>query len=276
MYLMLQNRDIRLTSSVKPGGLVVNGTDTIVNYKPLIYSSGNQGTPTGYELKKWISYESGQDATPTSGTSATPVFRVAEAYLIYLEAYYERYGQLGGNCDTYWKALRTRAGVSTDYQATIAATDLNLENDLATKSRGTFVDATLYNIRRERRCEFVAEGMRLLDLKRWRSLDHMINYQVEGINLWADIYRLYTADQIKVGQTVSSSSLSTYLRPYQIVSTSIVYDGYTFPKPHYLEPVPVSEIIMTSTNGQDNSPIYQNPGWPAKISGPADYNFDCD
>ncbi|MCK9507714.1 MAG: RagB/SusD family nutrient uptake outer membrane protein [Pigmentiphaga sp.] len=276
MYYMLQNRDKRLTQSVKVGGLIKDNNDTIVYYKPQIYSSGNQGTPTGYEVKKWISEEIGQDETATSGTSSTPIFRAAEAYLIYLEAYYERYGSLGGKCDEYWKALRNRAGVNNNYPATIAATDLSKENDLAAKSRGTEVSTTLYNIRRERRSEFIAEGMRLMDLKRWRSLDNMTNYQIEGFNLWDDIYKIYSNDQIKIGQTVSSSSLGVYLRPYQIVSSSIVYDGYTFPKQHYLEPIPVSEIIMTNTNGLDNSPIYQNPGWPSKIAGPADYDFDCD
>lgn len=276
MYNMLQNRDKRLVNSVKIGGLVLNGKDTLVNYKPLIYSSGNQGTPTGYEVKKWSSNELGQESNPTSGTSATPIFRAAEAYLIYMEAYYERNGNLDAKADNYWKALRKRAGISENYLATIAATDLSKENDLATQSHGIYVDATLYNIRRERRSEFIAEGMRLSDLKRWRSLDKMVNYQMEGLNLWADIYNLYSADQIKVGQTVSSPSLSTYLRPYQVVSTSIVYEGYSFPKQHYLEPIPVSEILMTSTDGKDNSPIYQNPGWPSKIAGPANYAFDCD
>ena len=206
----------------------------------------------------------------------TPVFRAAEAYLIYLEAFYERNGNLGGNCDTYWRALRKRAKVSENYQATIAATVLTNENDLATMSHGQYVDPTLYNIRRERRSEFIAEGMRLNDLKRWRALDNMINYQTEGLNLWGDIYNIYTGDQVKIGQTVSSSSVSTYLRPYQVVSTSIVYNGYTFPKPHYLEPIPVSEILMTTKPGQSESPIYQNPGWPSKIAGPADYNFNCE
>lgn len=275
MYDMLQNRDSRLTNSIKVGGLVIIGKDTLVNYKPLIYSSGNQGTPTGYEVKKWISDEPGQDSDPTSGSSAIPVFRAAEAYLIYMEAYYELYGSLDSRCDMYWKALRRRAGVSENYTATIAATDLAKENDLATMSHGTFVDATLYNIRRERRSEFIAEGMRLMDLKRWRALDQMQNYQVEGMNLWDDIYKIYTTDQIKIGQTVSSSSLSVYLHPFQIISSSVVYNGYNFPKPHYLEPIPVSEILMTSTNGQDNSTIYQNPGWPSRTGGSALTTFDC-
>ena len=79
MYDMLQNRDTRLVSSVKAGGLIVNNTnplkpDTLLYYKPQIWSAGNQGTPTGYEVKKWISDEVGQDATPTSGTSANTCF----------------------------------------------------------------------------------------------------------------------------------------------------------------------------------------------------------
>lgn len=56
---------------------------------------------------------------------------------------------------------------------TIDATDLSKENDLAVWSGSQMIDKTLYNIRRERRCEFIAEGMRKDDLLRWRSLDKM-------------------------------------------------------------------------------------------------------
>lgn len=275
MYYMLQNRDLRLVKSVKTGGFLVdpiNPADTLVNYNPQIWVAGGQGSPTGYEVKKWISYEVGEDRTVTSGTSATPVFRSAEAYLIYLEAYYERNATLGGRCAEYWTALRKRAGVDEDFQKTITATDLAQENDLATKSRSNYIDATLYNIRRERRSEFIAEGYRLLDLKRWRSLDQMVNYQVEGFNLWDNMFTKYQSTQIQVG-IVSQSSVGIYLRPFQVVATNTVYNGYNFPKQHYLEPIPVSEIIMT---GSENSTIYQNPGWPTKTVGPADYSFDCD
>ena len=40
--------------------------------------------------------------------------------------------------------------------------------------RGEIIDATRYNIRRERRCELMAEGLRSMDLHRWRSMDQMI------------------------------------------------------------------------------------------------------
>lgn len=277
----MKDRDERLVNSVKiagsdietvqgPDGTLVN--DTIYYYRPQLTLSGNEASPTGYELKKWVSYEQGQQESG-QGTSATPILRAAEAYLIYLEAYYERYGNLGGNCDRYWTELRRRAGVDTDYNKTIAATDLSKENDLAVCSKGIEVDKTLYNIRRERRCELLGEGMRLDDLKRWRALDKMKDYQVEGMNLWDEMYKMY--DNGALNGVVSPSGVSNYIRPLQKTSTSVAYNGYNFPKPHYLEPIPISEFLLT-VDGSGNSTLYQNPGWPTKSDGIADYSYDCD
>lgn len=277
----MKDRDERLVNSVKiagsdietvqgPDGTLVN--DTIYYYRPQLTLSGNEASPTGYELKKWVSNEPGQQKQG-QGTSATPILRAAEAYLIYLEAYYERHGNLGGNCDRYWTELRRRAGVDTDYNKTIAATDLSKENDLAVYSKGIEVDKTLYNIRRERRCELLGEGMRLDDLKRWRALDNMKDYQVEGMNLWDEMYKMY--DNGALNGVVSPSGVSNYIRPLQKTSTSVAYNGYNFPKPHYLEPIPISEFLLT-VDGSGNSTLYQNPGWPTKSDGIADYSYDCD
>lgn len=277
----MKDRDERLVNSVKiagsdietvqgPDGTLVN--DTIYYYRPQLTLSGNEASPTGYELKKWVSNEPGQQEQG-QGTSATPILRAAEAYLIYLEAYYERHGNLGGNCDRYWTELRRRAGVDTDYNKTIAATDLSKENDLAVYSKAIEVDKTLYNIRRERRCELLGEGMRLDDLKRWRALDNMKDYQVEGMNLWDEMYKMY--DNGALNGVVSPSGVSNYIRPLQKTSTSVAYNGYNFPKPHYLEPIPISEFLLT-VDGSGNSTLYQNPGWPTKSDGIADYSYDCD
>ena len=241
-----------------------------------ITQSGNERSTTGYEMKKWMSEDPEQQVSG-QGTTANPIFRSAEAMLTYLEAYYERYGNLGGNCDAYWRKLRRRAGVDDDYNKTIAQTDLSKENDLAVYSKGVQVDKTLYNIRRERRCEFYAEGMRLDDLKRWRSLDNMRNYWVEGINLWTEMYKLWEeeGEDLEEGVTVSSRGLSEYLRPLQITSTLVTYNtGYNFPKPHYLEPIPIAEFQLATVNGK--STLYQNPGWPTNTDGIADYSYDCD
>ncbi len=283
MKAEMRDRDKRL--AVKVTGSYVAGeadpiTGVVFENDTILLShitqSGNERSTTGYEMKKWMSEDPEQQVSG-QGTTANPIFRSAEAMLTYLEAYYERYGNLGGNCDAYWRKLRRRAGVDDDYNKTIAQTDLSKENDLAVYSKGVQVDKTLYNIRRERRCEFYAEGMRLDDLKRWRSLDNMRNYWVEGINLWTEMYKLWEEEDenLEEGVTVSSRGLSEYLRPLQITSTLVTYStGYNFPKPHYLEPIPIAEFQLATENGQ--STLYQNPGWPTNTDGIADYSYDCD
>ena len=283
MKAEMRDRDKRL--AVKVTGSYVAGeadpiTGVVFENDTILLShitqSGNERSTTGYEMKKWMSEDPEQQVSG-QGTTANPIFRSAEAMLTYLEAYYERYGNLGGNCDAYWRKLRRRAGVDDDYNKTIAQTDLSKENDLAVYSKGVQVDKTLYNIRRERRCEFYAEGMRLDDLKRWRSLDNMCNYWVEGINLWTEMYKLWEEEDenLEEGVTVSSRGLSEYLRPLQITSTLVTYNtGYNFPKPHYLEPIPIAEFQLATENGQ--STLYQNPGWPTNTDGIADYSYDCD
>ena len=283
MKAEMRDRDKRL--AVKVTGSYVAGeadpiTGVVFENDTILLShitqSGNERSTTGYEMTKWMSTDPAQQVSG-QGTTANPIFRSAEAMLTYLEAYYERYGNLGGNCDAYWRKLRRRAGVDDDYNKTIAQTDLSKENDLAVYSKGVQVDKTLYNIRRERRCEFYAEGMRLDDLKRWRSLDNMRNYWVEGINLWTEMYKLWEEEDedLEEGVTVSSRGLSEYLRPLQITSTLVTYNtGYNFPKPHYLEPIPIAEFQLATVNGK--STLYQNPGWPTNTDGIADYSYDCD
>ena len=304
-YTEFQGRDPRLTGSVRAAGRYItthydaelgkNVNDTTFYNKPFIYNSGNEKSTTGYDICKWLvgNYDinhytsrdpGGEQRTQYNCTTAVPIFRAAECYLNYLEAYYMRHGDLGGNCDKYWKALRSRAGVDENFMKTINATQLDKENDLAVWSHGQEVDETLYNIRRERRCEFIAEGMRLDDLKRWRALDMMRNYQPEGFHLWGTSnQQLYTNPTRELSpDVVSQSGLSAYLRPLQVLASSAAYSGYNFPKPHYLEPIPVAEFLLCiSPNGVTETPLgmsmlYQNPGWPTTTDGPADYSYDCE
>lgn len=273
---VLANRDNRLIESIN------------AVYLPRIQSREAEFCPTGYQVGKWLNNSTEQTASQTGGTTSNPIFRSAEAYCIYLEAYYERHHNLDGKCDAYWKALRTRAKVDIDYMKTIHATDLSKERDLAAKvlvEKGVN-DATLYNIRRERRCEFIGEGMRLDDLKRWRALDAMRNYEVMGINLWAEMYKRYAAvtpKPIELKPSIVSPyeegiPESTYIRVFKINESDFAYNGYNFPKQHYLEPIPLSEILLTADNTTDlqNSNIYQNPGWPVSSGTVADYTFNCD
>ena len=279
-YYEFMGRDSRLTGSVRPAGRLINTelvegeyvNDTLYYYRPYLYNSGREKATTGYELCKWLSPEEAQQVQYDC-TTAVPILRTAECYLNYMEAYCERYGELDATAMQYWKALRRRAGVDDDIEKTILATDVGRENDLGVYSHGQTVSPMLYSIRRERRCELIAEGLRLDDLKRWRSLDNMVQYQPEGFNLWDEMYKMYDKKQIEES-VVSQSNVSKYLRPLQVSSTSVAYDGYTFPKPHYLEPIPVSEFLLVGSTSE--GVLHQNPGWPDKADGTADYSYNCD
>lgn len=257
---------------IRAAGLIKNGADTTFFYLPAVANSGQDKSVTGYEINKWVTDDPAQQVL--NGTyTAVPVLRSAECYLNYMEAYYELHGTLDAKAEEYWKALRRRAGVDEDFKNTITRTDLSKENDLAVYSKTQLIDPTLYNIRRERRCEFIVEGRRTDDLKRWRSFDSMVNWQPEGFNVWDELYNYYTEEQQK---GISDVSVSTYLHPLELTSNAILYGvGYNFPKPHYLEPIPISELNITRPAGQQSSVIYQNPGWPTS-DGLANYTYDCD
>lgn len=248
---------------------------------------------TGFRQRKFYNYDPEQaPATTMDCYYGSVSFRAAEAYLNYIEASYIKNGSLDSKAQSYWKAIRERAGVNTDYQKTITATDLSRENDWAVYSAGKMVDPTLYNIRRERRCEFISENMRWDDLKRWRALDQVKDYVIEGFNLWDEAFENYTEeeldkDKVPTGKiinllvqpeeasgtktaNVSSKAISKYLRPYQIIkANNLLYNGYTWSKANYLAPMPMYQVRLTSSDpsNPETSPIYQNPYWPAQSNG---------
>lgn len=238
---------------------------------PRLYvSDAKNATSTGYIQGKGYSLDY-NDQLLGKDQTAFVVYRASEAYLNYIEASYLKNGNIDATADKYWKALRTRAGIDTDYQKTINATDMSKEalNGWDAYSHGALVDATLYNIRRERRCEFIGEGFRYMDLIRWRALDQLNGYQLEGAKIFGPMKSIF-GDNLKYDQAdeknnnVSSPSLSDYLRPNQVTSTNQYYNGLYFYEAHYLDPIAVQHFMITSPDGStvSQSPIYQNPGWP--------------
>lgn len=255
-------------------------SDTSVYDAPTILGLVEVRDVTGFRIRKCYNYDPAQ--APSSGLECTYgsiVFRAVEAYLNYMEACYMKNNSLDATAQSYWRAIRERAGVDPDYNKTIAATDLTRENDWATYSAGSLVDPTLYNIRRERRSELIGESFRMDDLKRWRALDQVKNYIPEGFNLWDEAYQLeaYQEDGVSLliepgtdrSPNVSSRRDSKYLLPYRIIeNNNQVFNGYTWSKANYLTPLPAYEILLTAnaSEGGDidlgSSPLYQNPYWP--------------
>lgn len=289
------DRDPRLTfNTLLPSDLLSEGGNNIeylikgygYYYRaPIVLGQNENKCPTGYSIKKGLTTDASQGSTLPS-TTACVVFRVAEAYLNYMEADYELNHSLDANSDKYWKDLRSRVGMDTDYQKTIDATDLGKEIDFARYSGSALVPATLYNIRRERRIEFAAEGLRMNDLKRWRALDMMQDYYVEGFDLWSENYQRYTTpnpvpapdttlsvvkliESGKSNANVSAKSESQYLRPYRVNTNNIAYKGYNWNQNKYLSPIAFDHFRLTTAEAGSTdyttSTIYQNPGWKIEI-----------
>lgn len=232
---------------------------------------GNHDQPTGYHHTKGNNYDGRHYGQHTGGDVGSIVFRASEAYLNYIEACYEKNGTLDSDAITYWTKIRQRAGIDSNISITIDATNMieEAKSDWGAFSVGKLVDKTLYNIRRERKNELLGEGLRYMDLKRWRAMDQMIEnpYHIEGFKLWGPMKDWYNSDQLtyNIGNesTVSNPALSQYLRIHQKTPTSLVFNGYKWTMAHYLSPIAIQHFLITTNENEIvNSPIYQNPGWP--------------
>ncbi|UEG54515.1 RagB/SusD family nutrient uptake outer membrane protein [Mucilaginibacter daejeonensis] len=175
------NRDPRLTATVvydrynwnNGGG--VNGTSKVIYIKPGSdptrpgpdeYSAGRQSSsPTGYYWRKY--FDPSALTGFTSGNNLH-LFRYAEILLDYAEAK----NSLGQMTATVWNqtigALRTRAGFTDPGALSYPGGDVtNI-------------------IRRERRAELALEGIRIDDIRRWRTAETVLNRYVHGAKFSGD------------------------------------------------------------------------------------------
>lgn len=238
---------------------------------------------------------------------AAVIFRSAEAYLIYIEACCELKGDaLDADAKTYWAALRKRAGLPEDYMVTVNATDLAKEeetsHDFGLYSAGTPISSkVLYNIRRERRCELMGEGMRMDDLIRWRSLDQLKTKRAytHGCKIFgpmyvwmtgtkkAGAYQDWNAKNLKFDQAnpndnnISSPSDveggfngdARYFNLQRASSANEWYEsGFSWRMAHYLWPIAEDHFVQTAPSGDFNeSLLYQNPYWGTLHDTPAEF-----
>ena len=289
-YAVVRNRDPRLFIFLKRPGQknVLQGEDNTIAAEqvrpiepvPQVFTRSFDVTyTTGYAIRKGGTFNQNL-AENQAGYTASITFRATEALLNYIEAQYMLDHHLNAKSISYWKAIREAAGFTgeaADPQTTIAATDMAQELKGYTDGSGTqydwgaftagkaLDDPTLYSIRRERRTELMAEGLRWMDLIRWRSLDQLMKqpYQLEGFHLWnTPMEKWYTEKQLvddgSVTATVSSRKLTEYFRPYQIVSTNMLYNGMTWSMAQYLQPMPLRQFMLTAPDHKTyaDSPLY--------------------
>ena len=282
------NRDYRMSVFFKSPGqrnIWVNmddasGTEIDNEYEPVPYVT--DGVSRSYSTGYSIRYGCTRDRRSYGNIHSfvdLPVFVASEALINYIEACYLANGSIDATADTYWKKLRSRSGVSEDYNSTISKTDMTEEAkyDWAAYTAGQIVDPTLYNIRRERRCELMAKGFRNNDLRRWRAMDQLIKtpYHIEGFHFWnTEIETWYAVPDgghifVPICDGTSKANMSSperseYLRPFERTSSQVGYNGLTWRMAHYLSPVGINQLMLCSESGTDadNSLLWQNPYWP--------------
>lgn len=292
-----ENRDPRLYVFLKTPG-------QINCYKNMSYSQGDRYIEkeneypditngdatnfqyvTGYCLRKGGTFDRKQCEKNKSANAACS-FRAREALLNYMEAEYMLTHSLSGKVLEYWKIIREKAGfegAAIDPMTTINATDMSKETlDWGAYSAGKLLDdPVLFNIRRERRDELMGEALRWMDLQRWRALDQMMTtrYHVEGMKLWNSEmtahYDFKEADYNGDAKAkVSAPGLSDYLRIYEknMTANNLYRDGYTWHMAHYLQPMPIKEMMLTAPDYTtvSESSLYQNPYWPTETDKPAE------
>lgn len=278
------NRDPRLSVFLKAPGDIncfknvddVSGDHwTRVETVPAITNTNAEdGYITGYTIRKGMTFD--RALTANGGSyNVCVVFRATEALLNYMEAEYMLTKSLSGKVLEYWEDVRRAAGFTGEAvnpMTTINATDMSKETrDWGAYSAGQLLsDKALYNIRRERRCELIAEGLRGMDLQRWRSYDQLMKTpaHTEGIHLWGSPMEKWYNNLVANGSSssnVSSPELSAYLRPHEkIKANNSFFNGLTWHMAHYLEPLPIRQFLLTASDHAtvSESPLYQNPYWP--------------
>jgi hypothetical protein len=198
-----------------------------------------------------------------TNTSDAPVMRLAEVVLNWIEAkavlaeYYGGPAVTQGDLDKSINAIRSRpldaAAIAKGVQKTAPLMLGDLPNDPA---KDPEISDLIWEIRRERRMEFVFEHTRLLDLKRWKKLQYMDfstnpdYFLGPWVNVKAEIPSyLTTANKGKVRVKKEDGTIVTWdgtnadaMVGYWMVENA--QNRLSFTDKSYLSPVRQSQIIQ--------------------------------
>ena len=213
------NRDPRLAATVVYHNYQwedLNGTSTIYIEpgsdpdEPVDeYAPGGSTTPTGYYIRKYFdpNHESGM----ASGMNLM-LIRYSDILLMYAEAKLEL-GEFNASVwDETIRPLRERAGFTDP-----AALNYPVQGE----------EEMRQEIRNERRIELAMEGLRIFDIRRWKTAEDVLNGYAHGA-------RFGPAD-------IDGGFLRVNLRSFD-------------PSKHYLWPIPRDERLI-------NPNLTQNPQW---------------
>lgn len=230
------NRDPRLAATIMvPGDLIKIDTDgSTVAWSNPDFSTANAGN-TGYESQKYRAVNVDPNRSDFTRETSRIVMRYAEALLIFAEAKAELGTIIQADLDKSINLLRARVSMP-DITLGGITTDPNWPN------YGYTLTDILYEVRRERSVELMAEGFRTVDLLRWRAHTLFDGDTPRGA--------YYDDGIVNVELAPANAQLDSegYLTPFADLG------NYTFDVKAYLLPIPEDELIL-------NTNLTQNPGW---------------
>lgn len=211
-----------------------------------------------------------------TNTNDAPVIRLAEVVLNWIEAKAEL-ATMGGaaviqaDIDASINAIRLRPldaiAIAKGIQKTAPLTLATLPDD---PDRDADVPALIWEIRRERRMEFVYEHSRLLDLKRWKKIEYMdaaVNPDLL-LGLWTNFPVEYAewlipakVNKLKVQKADGTVVTYTGTNAADMVGFYIpenVANRNAFTDRVYMAPVGNTQIAEYASKGFT---LTQTPGW---------------
>lgn len=211
----------------------------------------------------------------STNTNDAPVLRLAEVVLNWIEAKAEL-ATMGGaavsqaDLNVSVNAIRNRpldaTAIAKGIRKTSPLTLASLPDD---PDRDADVPALIWEIRRERRMEFIFEHTRLLDIKRWKKIDYMKNTDPDNmLGPWVDFQVEYpewlvTAKVNKLKVKKADGTIVTYtgtnkadMVGYYIPENISNRDAFT--DRVYLAPVGNTQISEYLDKGYT---LTQTPGW---------------
>ena len=262
-------RDPRLSQTVAMPGVRLRPLTASNAYMPPFSPTTTQTNPSvmwvnpsGYSMLKYIEYDCPLPTVDGEFMSQAPAIqmRYAEVLLNYAEAVAELEGASGqAKIIAALQPLRTRAGMpSVDF-----AREYNSDPSYVFSK----LNATLQVVRRERRIEFAAEGMRMYDIYRWAVADdllagkrplgtlfigsNMTDANVKGGYYGGNlIYDKASGNNLYL--TGTSADSKRYIDPYK----NICPNGLGFKTNRdYLSPINQDQLSLTGGKWT------QNPGW---------------
>lgn len=235
---------------------------------------------TGYQSIKYVPAYDTKPYSTDNCFNDMPVFRYAEALLIYAEAKAELGTLTQADLDKSVNLLRARAGMPN---LDMAAANGNPDPYLTSAETGyTNVDGAnkgvILEIRRERAIELFQEGEgRYFDLMRWKA-GYCLNQPMYGMyipgpgdydfgdNSKYTFYTGVTESKLEKYQIFDNSGVVNQDMVYLVdpqtgnYSTSGVWDvmhtiNHSFDESkHYFYPLPANDLFL-------NTNLVQNPGW---------------